>query len=695
MDEVLTLAQKLGFESFNPMQTGAIVVGLLQSNRFVACSPTASGKTLLALLKIVDNFEKTRLKAVYVVPLKALANEKFDELTERLAPFGMKVAISTGDLDGDSESLAAFDVVIVTSEKMDSLLRHKTHWTKDIGLIILDEVHLIDDETRGPTLEVVITKMHVRQNVKILALSATVPNSQELANWLKANLYTSTYRSTKLVKGVAAGDVLEFQDDQLPPVHLNHKKPLETLIEIGLNNYGKEGQVLIFVGTRKTAETTARDIIKLVESKMKLEEKQKCFELARKALKALPVPTSQCKLLSECLASGVAFHHAGIEAKQQKLIEQGFKRSRCLKVIVATTTLAMGIDYPAAWVIIKDLKRFQGHFSDFISAIEVAQMTGRAGRPRFEKQGIAVLCSQEKDGVEVWDRYIYGELENIYSKLSSEPALRMHCLELVASEYCQSFESLFTFFSSTFYSYQYGNQEAIIEKIEAIVQELTEIGFLVEKGGKLGATPVGRRVSELYLDPLSAFEMLKFISESRERKDVDYLFLISSTTEMRPLVNAKKSEEEQLFQEACSVLDGFPVWKTNAIEEYKTAKVINAWINEETESQILEQYQLPPGILHGKMKIAEWLMYSLAELAFVKNQTAVHLKAKKLTRRIRKGIKEELLALTRVKGIGRVKARKLFYKGIKTYEQLQILTKDEISAITKGEKAEQKRLGTK
>lgn len=692
MSDVKVIAEKLGFETFNPMQAGSLTAGLLECNRFVTCAPTASGKTLLALLKIVDNYEKTKLKAVYVVPLKALANEKFDELTERLQPFGMKVAVSTGDLDGESESLAAFDVIIVTSEKMDSLLRHKTHWTEQIGLIVLDEVHLIDDETRGPTLEVVITKMHVKQNIKILALSATVPNAQDLANWLKANLYKSDYRSTKLVKGVAAGDVLEFQDDQLSPIHLNHKKPLETLIEKGLDNYGKNGQVLIFVGTRRNAESTAKDITKLVSSKLHLDEKQQCNELARKALKALPTPTSQCKLLSECLAAGVAFHHAGIESKQQKLIEQGFKHDRSLKVIVATTTLAMGIDYPAAWVIVKDLKRFQGHFSDFIPAIEVAQMTGRAGRPRYYPTGIAVLQTQEKDGIEVWDKYVYGELENIYSKLSSEPALRMHCLELVASAYCASYEQLFTFFSSTFYSYQYGNQEAIIEKIEGIVQELVEMDFLIEKNGKLGATPVGKRVSELYLDPLTAFEMLKFMTTTRERRDIDYLFLISSTSEMRPLVNTKKNEEEQLFQEAQSSLDDFPVWRPNAIEEYKTAKVINSWINEENENQILELYGLPPGILHGKMKIAEWLMYSLAELAYTKNQTTTHVHAKKLTRRLRKGIKEELLPLTRVKGIGRVKARRLFDKGIRTTEQLQNLTKDEVQSITKGEKAEQKRL---
>ena len=182
--------KELGFQRLNPLQEKALAEGLLEKERVVVSAPTASGKTLLALLKILDNFKKTKTKALYIVPLRALANEKFDEFSEKLSPHGLSIGISTGELDSSSEELYAFDVIIVTSEKMDSLLRHKAHWIQNVGLVVCDEVHLLGEDERGATLEVVLTKLF-QQNCRLLCLSATIPNAIEIADWLEAKLIQS------------------------------------------------------------------------------------------------------------------------------------------------------------------------------------------------------------------------------------------------------------------------------------------------------------------------------------------------------------------------------------------------------------------------------------------------------------------------------------------------------------------------
>ncbi|MDP2717512.1 MAG: DEAD/DEAH box helicase, partial [Candidatus Micrarchaeota archaeon] len=423
--------QKLGYSTLNPLQQKAVAEGYLEAPRTLVSAPTASGKTLLALLSITRHFEQSKTGVFYVVPLRALASEKYREFKTALSSFGLTVGISTGDFDSNSPNLQEYDVVLVTSEKLDSLLRHDRSWLERIGLVVLDEVHLIGDGSRGATLEVVLTKLK-NAGTKILALSATIPNDQEFADWLSAKLVQSSYRPTPLLMGLCDGKNLYMEDESVTPLKGLAAK---ALCEKALAEKNGKGQGIFFVSTRRFTESLARQLAPTTALFLTAEEKTQCAVLAQRALRTFATPTAQCKSLSESLQSGVAFHHAGLPQKQRDLIEDGFREHRCLKVLCATTTLAAGLDLPASWVIVRDTKRFNGSYSEHIPKIELCQMAGRAGRPRFDAKGTAVIMCQPYEIGAVRDKYILGELEKIYSQLSAEPSLRSHALGLLASGY--------------------------------------------------------------------------------------------------------------------------------------------------------------------------------------------------------------------------------------------------------------------
>lgn len=683
--ELADTLSKLGYAKLNPMQTGAVAAGLLDSGSFLVSAPTASGKTLLALLKIAA--ARNNGPAVYIVPLKALATEKKDEFTAALSSFGLSVAVATGDLDYSGDELAAYDVVIVTSEKMDSLLRHTTPWTKKIALAIIDEMHLMGDAYRGATLEVVITKLK-EQGCEILGLSATIPNAPELSEWLGARFFESDYRPTLLDKRIACENVL-YSDEGTDELGA---KPLDDLVSRALAENKGKGQALVFVASRRSTESVAKELCKITKKVLTPEEQLECDRLSRKALKALSVPTEQCKSLAYCLANGVSFHHAGLVAKDRELIEEGFKKLRCIKVIVATTTLAMGVDFPASWVIVRDTRRFDGDYSNHIPNLEVQQMLGRAGRPRFDKKGIGVVCCSRRDLRTVRDKYILGPLEHIYSQLSAEPALRTHCLSLVASGHAKSFEELKAFFGRTFYGKQYGDLNEIFGKIDSIAMQLGEMGFVAEKNGKLFASPLGKRTSELYLDPLTAHSIINRIKSPKPTKlspEFSWLLEYGNAVESRPLPRVGKQEEQSVWDDVYANLDDASLgeWEMDreALEKWKNAKIINAWINEATEDDMLKTFDLPPGVIHARMRIVEWLTYSTSELAMVLNAASARIEARKLQRRVKHGVKEELLNLVGVRGIGRVRARRLWNAGVKDREALRSVDKAKLAGII-GEK---------
>jgi helicase len=196
------------FPNLTPIQKKAVAAGLLEDKPLLICAPTASGKTLVATMSIANVLGKG--KAIYLVPLKALANEKYKEYVNLLEKTEYKAIMSIGDIDSESSYLAKYDLLILTTEKLDSLLRHRVSWLAEVKTVIVDEIHLLNDTSRGPTLEIILTLLKTLIKPQIIGLSATIGNPQQLADWLGAELVKDDWRPVELKQGIYSEDKLEF-----------------------------------------------------------------------------------------------------------------------------------------------------------------------------------------------------------------------------------------------------------------------------------------------------------------------------------------------------------------------------------------------------------------------------------------------------------------------------------------------------
>ena len=196
--------------NLRPAREKSIKQGLLEGKNLLVCTPTASGKTLIAELAAFKSIIDGKGKAIYIVPLKALASEKYRDFKRKYEKTA-KVALSIGDIDSSDSFLAQYDLIVTTSEKLDSLIRHNAPWLSNIATIIIDEIHLLNDAERGPTLEILITILKkLLKNVQIIGLSATIGNAEELAEWLDADLIVDEWRPVKLHKGIYLDGKIEF-----------------------------------------------------------------------------------------------------------------------------------------------------------------------------------------------------------------------------------------------------------------------------------------------------------------------------------------------------------------------------------------------------------------------------------------------------------------------------------------------------
>ncbi len=195
----------------NSAQKKAVKQGLLEYKNLLVCTPTGSGKTAIATLAITKSLVEHKGKAVYLVPLKALANEKYKDYKQLFEGTNIKVGISTGDPESKDSWLSECDLLLLTVEKMDSLIRHHAPWLKDVKVVVIDEVHLLNDPGRGPTLEVLIIILkEILKNIQLIALSATIGNPEELAEWLNAELVIDSWRPVELHKGIYLDGEVKF-----------------------------------------------------------------------------------------------------------------------------------------------------------------------------------------------------------------------------------------------------------------------------------------------------------------------------------------------------------------------------------------------------------------------------------------------------------------------------------------------------
>ncbi len=694
-----------GFSELNPVQKAALDAGLLDGKSMVLAAATASGKTAvaeMAMLKAISGGKK----ALYIVPLKALASEKYAEFKEKYGPMGVKVAMSVGDKDSSEPWLAGFDIIIATSEKLDSLMRHGAEWLVSVGLVVADEIHLIDSPDRGPTLEVILTRLRQLISPQILALSATINNYKELAEWLGAEAVKSDYRPVNLYSGVFRGNEITWHPKK-PKLTLPADLP--PVFEITRDTLKKGKQSLVFVYTRKNAESLAEKLGDVIKPMLKSDEKSRLAKLSYEIRHVLEHPTRQCEKLAMCVQKGAVFHHAGLVAKQRKLIEDAF-REGLVKVICATPTLAAGVNLPAYRVVIRDFRRFSsfGRGMDYIPVLEIQQMCGRAGRPKYDTEGEAILIAKsDEEAKKLWEDYVRGDPENIVSKLGLEPVLRMHVLALIAAAGGTTKGSLMEFFSKTFYAHQYGDMTALEREIDGVLGKLKGFGFIETEdtgsgdtfgefvtassmassaGDEIKPTLIGKRVAELYIDPLSANHLIRSLGTMEKEGKLTELSIfhaLSGCVEMPGMSLRKKDFENDkgdtlndfIIQFNGHFLGEIPNEWELRYEDFlrgaKLVRVLNDWAEERGEDSLMEDFGVTPGELRARIETADWLFYSMQELGMLLGKRGMTGAVRKARLRVRYGIREELLPLVKLKGIGRARARKLFNNGYMSLEKLR------------------------
>ncbi len=316
-----------------------------------------------------------------------------------------------------------------------------------------------------------------------------------------------------------------------------------------------------------------------------------------------------------------------------------------------------------------------------------------------DKFGEAItLAASEKDETFVHEKYILGKPEDINSKLAVEPVLRTYMLSLVSSGFVKTKSELMAFFKKTFYGFQYGDDWGFELKIEEILNLLETYRFLTIKEENLRPTLIGKRISELYLDPLTAWIFIKNLKKVIIKTEFSILQLISNTAEMQPLLRTRKSDEElindALTQHENVILQEIPKewdWEyQNFINSIKTALLFNQWVNERSEEYLLEEFNIRPGEIRAKLLNADWLLYACAEIARILELNDARSIINKTRLRVKHGIKEELLSLIKLRNIGRYRARLLFNAGWKTSSDIKKGTPQKLAMILHSAKIAEK-----
>lgn len=684
-----------GIKEFYPPQKEAIDAGVLNGKSLLLSVPTAAGKTLIAELCMLKSIlhPPGNGRCLYIAPLKALVSEKTEDFQNKYSSLGINIGSASSDNDASEKILSRYQILVATAEKVDALLRSRAKWLIDsLSVVVIDEIHFINDASRGPTLEILTARIRqLNPKVQIIALSATVSNAREMAEWLGAELVSSSWRPIPLKEGVYLNEEIKFFNSISREIKEDEAQDIGRLT---VDTLKSKGQVLIFVNSRKSSHAASREISGSVAKLLTPEEKKELANIAEQIVGPLSSATKICRQLGDVVKYGVAFHHAGLKTEQRKLVENNFK-ANLIKAICSTPTLAAGVNLPARRVIMRDYKRFEsGLGSSFIPVSEYKQCAGRAGRPQFDTYGEAVLIAKTLgEAKALVDRYIKASPEPVYSKLGNQAALRFHILASIAGGYVHDMNDTFEFLSHTFLSHQRLIPN-LLDTIGNVFEFLSKEGFIEKNGFRFHATPFGQCTSRLYIDPASSIILrggLQKIHQGKSFSGIGILHMLACCPDS-PLLKPGKSDTEDieffisnyqdeliLTEKELPQLENFIMFLSVA----KTTMMMAKWIDEEKEETICDEFGIGPGDIYRHMESTLWLLHATLTFAELFNFTNLTWPLAHLKNRVHYGVKEELTELTQLKGVGRVRARNLFEKGYKNFADLKKADLDELSEIDK------------
>lgn len=634
-------------KEFNPAQKAVIESGYLEDkSNYIISIPTASGKTVLGILPAL----KTILnggKAIYAAPLLSIQNEKVKEF-KAFEEHGIKV----GKHPSNS------DLSVMVFESFDALTRFSWNVLREVDTLIIDEFHMIGEYSRGPTLESAITRAKIiNPSLRIIALSATLKNIDEIEQWLDGKTVEHNYRPVPLNKEVLDAEMF------------NTKNKNDVIVKIVEKAIEDNSQALSFVSTRRFTESLATYVAKKIDKKTTKEQKQKFKQVTDKLLevpkKKGSLPTTTCLKLAEAAEKGVVFHHAGLFNEQKEIIEDEFRKGNIL-MITATPSLMYGVNLPSKYVVIRDHTRWTSNGPASIPVFDYEQMSGRAGRPQYDDVGYSYLVAKTMD--EAFDleaRYVNGEIELTNSKLiDNKDAIYKQIIAQIASSLSKNLDDLNDFFGKTLYGFQMKNnpsmsmfaQDSLNWELESALEFLLQNGIIRATPEGLKTTDFGNLIAKSNYAVETAVKIKEYVSTMEKLSPAEMIYALAETPDL-PLISFKGRKSKDPVRDKLSECGLFAVDIGNP---EATAVSLIEWIDERNEYEIENAYNVYSASTRRSAYEASRLV------KFAKNTLEVlgnysNLKDMDyLSARLYYGVKEDIIPLVvGVKRLGRKRARLL------------------------------------
>ena len=634
-------------KEFNPAQKAVIESGYLEDkSNYIISIPTASGKTVLGILPAL----KTILnggKAIYAAPLLSIQNEKVKEF-KAFEEHGIKV----GKHPSNS------DLSVMVFESFDALTRFSWNVLREVDTLIIGEFHMIGEYSRGPTLESAITRAKIiNPSLRIIALSATLKNIDEIEQWLDGKTVEHNYRPVPLNKEVLDAEMF------------NTKNKNDVIVKIVEKAIEDNSQALSFVSTRRFTESLATYVAKKIDKKTTKEQKQKFKQVADKLLevpkKKGSLPTTTCLKLAEAAEKGVVFHHAGLFNEQKEIIEDEFRKGNIL-MITATPSLMYGVNLPSKYVVIRDHTRWTSNGPASIPVFDYEQMSGRAGRPQYDDVGYSYLVAKTMD--EAFDleaRYVNGEIELTNSKLiDNKDAIYKQIIAQIASSLSKNLDDLNDFFGKTLYGFQMKNnpsmsmfaQDSLNWELESALEFLLQNGIIRATPEGLKTTDFGNLIAKSNYAVETAVKIKEYVSTMEKLNPAEMIYALAETPDL-PLISFKGRKSKDPVRDKLSECGLFAVDIGNP---EATAVSLIEWIDERNEYEIENAYNVYSASTRRSAYEASRLV------KFAKNTLEVlgnysNLKDMDyLSARLYYGVKEDIIPLVvGVKRLGRKRARLL------------------------------------
>jgi helicase len=496
-------------QSLNGLQLAAInEYGVLDGENVVVTAPTSSGKTMIGELAALQKTQN-RQRAIFLLPMRALVNDKYEQFTRLYQTAGIRVIRATGEHSDQVPELlrGQFDIGLLTYEKFTALALGAPHVLDLAATIVVDEAQMLADRSRGSNLEFMLTLLNQRRgstgNPQIITLSAVVGDTRGLDRWLGGRHLSWKQRPVPLVEGVIddAGGY-RFRDELgaehvtpafIRPLYASGSRRL--LIPLVRRLLSEDKKVVIFRESRPESAACAV----YLSRELGLAPFSQIADLDTGEMSV------SSRTLREVMLGGVAFHNSDLSRDERRVIEEGFRDPySALRVIVATPTLAMGVNTPAAAVAIVGLTH-PGPVPTAYSVAEYKNMAGRAGRLGFTDRGESYLIpSAGLDPGRAWHQYVNGPLESLDSQLVPDGDPRTLMLRALASHPADATgaiteDEVVGFLDASLAAFQArerGQAQWDRDRLRASFHQLAAVGLITAEGDGFRLTELGRFTGE-------------------------------------------------------------------------------------------------------------------------------------------------------------------------------------------------------